>query len=142
MLGIPTERCYPVGAESGNRHDGLVITLLRYRQPDAAVLGEPEWRPRLTAVLDAVAGSAGFSGGWIGRNPDDPREWLVAVHWVDAGSMRRGLGGFEAKLALGPLEGFAAPGAGVFEILQSDEDGRRTVVRSERAADADSSGPG
>ena len=85
------------------------MVLLRYRGTECA--------PLLDDALAVLAAVDGFEHGWIGRSPDDPDVWILGSRWRDAGALRRGLGGFDAKLALGPLQGFSTSDDLVVEVL-------------------------
>lgn len=116
-----------------------MLVILRYSAPerrDSALPG------LLDAALTAISGQAGHLRGWVGRSPDDPGHWLLASEWAEVGAMRRGLGSFDVKIALGPLQAFADQGSGVFEVLRYCDDLGTSVTPSSRATDADSAGPG
>jgi hypothetical protein len=121
-------------------HDGSVLVVLRYQAtglPDGSTdLADP-----LDAALSVLSQRPGFLRGWVGRSPDDLSQWLLAAEWVDVGSMRRGLGAFDAKVALGPLQPYASPASGAWEVLTSVDRSRRSRHPSGRAADADSAHP-
>jgi hypothetical protein len=99
----------------------------------------------IAAALEEAAGVVAARPGCrrvdILRSPDDGQGWLLLSEWLDAGSMRHGLGSFEAKMALGPLQSSAADEGGVFEVLARYEEGRFVVRPTDRAADADTAGP-
>lgn len=103
--------------------------------------GGPELEPLLAAAGEALAGRPGCRGVWLSRSPDDPRQWQLLSEWEGAGAMRRGLGGYETKLALGPLQASTAAGGGVYETLLRFADGGREVIDSERSQDAGTAGP-
>lgn len=69
------------------------------------------------ALLDVLARADGFIAGDIGRSPDDPTVFLLATRWRDVGSMRRALGGFEAKVAAAPVMVTAVDRVSTFEVL-------------------------
>lgn len=68
-------------------------------------------------ALLVLSRQPGFRSGELARSPDDPSVYLLAVRWADAGSMRRGMGGFEAKVALAAVMASAEDGPSVFEVL-------------------------
>lgn len=112
----------------------LMLALLRFHGPEPLLA-------LLDAALAALAEQAGFVDGAVGRSPDDPEDWLLTSRWHDAGALRRGLGAWDAKLALGPLQQFATGADGVFELLARRSDTGGSVAASDRAADADHTGP-
>lgn len=94
------------------------------------------------AALAALAARPGFRRGSAGRSIDDPAEWVLVSEWDGVGAYRRALGTYEVKLAATPLLAQARDDAGAFEqLLTADADGIATAA-SDRAADADSAGPG
>jgi hypothetical protein len=96
----------------------------------------------LDHALGVLSRSVGFESGWVGRSPDDPDTWVLGIRWRDAGSLRHGLGGYEAKLALGPLQTYSTGDDIVVEVLlDADAEGLKRAA-SHRADDADRSGPG
>jgi heme-degrading monooxygenase HmoA len=74
-------------------------------------------------LLEVLARADGFERGELGRSPDDPGIWLVVTRWRDAGSMRRGFGGFEAKVAAAPVMVSASDRVSGFEVLVEVRDG-------------------
>ena len=84
----------------------------RHRPSDPAAFQE-----LAAAALAALAGQPGFRSGELARSPDDASQWLFTTRWDDVGSMRRGLGSYDAKIALGPVMPSAADEASVFEVL-------------------------
>jgi len=76
------------------------------------------------ALLEALCRAEGFLGGEVGRSPDEPDVWIVNTSWRDVGSMRRGFGGFDAKVAAAPVMVSAADRVSAFEVLlHADGDG-------------------
>lgn len=69
------------------------------------------------ALLEALSRAVGFLSGQVGRSPDEPDVWIVSTAWRDVGSMRRGFGGFEAKVAAAPVMVSAADRVSAFEVL-------------------------
>ena len=109
------------------------MVLLRYTDAPIA--------PLLEQALATLSAQPGFVTGWLGRSPDDPTVWVLASPWSAAGTMRHGLGSYEAKIALGPLQAFSTGDDLVLEQLaRADESGVVTST-SDRATDADSAGP-
>jgi hypothetical protein len=96
---------------------------------------------RLEELLAGLAENPGCELGWVACSPDDPRSWVVTSIWRDMGSFRRGLSGFEVKVALGKLAVEAVDQPSVFEIVLSHgRDGLEAHTR-DRAVDADVAGP-
>ncbi|MFN8125628.1 MAG: hypothetical protein U0R64_03850 [Candidatus Nanopelagicales bacterium] len=110
-----------------------MMVLLRYRGTECA--------PLLDDALAVLAAVDGFEHGWVGRSPDDPDVWILGSRWRDAGALRRGLGGFEAKMALGPLQGFSTGDDIVVEVLVDRDPTGVRRTGSLRADDADLAGP-
>lgn len=96
----------------------------------------------LRVAVATMSDKTGFMHGTAGRSPDDPRQWVLAVRWATVGLMRHGLGAFDVKMALGPLQSFNVAGGGVFEAVISADANGVHVGQSARAADADVAGPG
>jgi quinol monooxygenase YgiN len=95
------------------------------------------------AALEALAGRPGFRRGHAGRAVDDPAEWVLVSEWDGVGAYRRALGTYEVKLAATPLLAQARHDAGAFEeLVTADRTGIVATAASDRAADADSAGPG
>lgn len=114
-----------------------MLALVRFHGDEPKVAQDAE------AALRVLSSRPGFRWGSVGRSPDEPLQWLLVTVWLDAGSMRRGLGAAEAKIALGPLQASADAGSGVFELLTEQEGSGAPVRRdSDRAADADTTGLG
>ncbi len=103
--------------------------------------GGPEIEPLLAEAAAALGQRDGCSRALLGRSPDDAAKWQLLSEWESAGQLRHGLGSYEAKMALGPLQAAAVPSGGVFETLLRYEAGIRSESSSDRAEDADTSGP-
>lgn len=111
-----------------------VIVIMEYE-------GGAEIEPLLAEAAAALGQRDGCRRALLGRSPDDATRWQLMSEWDTAGQLRHGLGSYEAKMALGPLQAAAIPGGGVFETLLRYESGVRSESPSDRAADADTSGP-
>jgi quinol monooxygenase YgiN len=95
------------------------------------------------AALAALAARPGFRRGQAGRAVDDPAEWVLVTEWDGVGAYRRALGTYEVKLAAAPLLAQARAGDGAFEeLVTADPGGVTATATSDRASDADSTGPG
>lgn len=114
-----------------------VLMLLRY--DDGA--GD-ELRDLVAEGLQVLGRQPGFVWGCAARSPDEPDQWVLAVRWDGAGAMRRGVGSYEARVALGLLQRFAVPGSGSFEILGEQVSVGYVAGSSELDPEADRSGPG
>lgn len=84
-------------------------------------------------LLEVLSESPGFLAGRVGRSGDDPAIWVVVTTWVDVGSMRRGYGSFDARVAAAPVMTSAAHRVSAFEVLLQAEPGSLTVGHSDRA---------
>lgn len=76
-----------------------------------------EFLPLGRDLLEALRGADGFVGGHVGRSPDEPDLWLIETTWRDVGSMRRGFGTFDAKVAAAPVMHSATDRVSAFEVL-------------------------
>lgn len=84
-------------------------------------------------LLATLSKAQGFIDGRVGRSPDEPDVWVVSTTWRDVGSMRRGFGGFEAKVAAAPVMTSAAQRVSAFEVLLEATAGTLTAGSSDRA---------
>jgi hypothetical protein len=95
------------------------------------------------AALSALAASSGYLRGHLGRAVDDPTNWLLLTEWDGVGSYRRALSGYDVRVQAVPVLALGQPEPGAFEVLTTvDRAGAGLVSRSDRAADADTAGPG
>ncbi len=69
------------------------------------------------ALLAVLATATGFRTGQIARSPDEPDTYLFVTVWRDVGSMRRGFGTFDAKVAAAPVMLSAVDRVSAFETL-------------------------
>lgn len=84
----------------GCGYDRQVLVVNRFRVP----LGEQDaFRADLAAARDVLAAGAGYVGGEIGRNVDDPELWVLTTRWENVGSYRRALSSYDAKLHAWPV---------------------------------------
>ena len=80
--------------------------------------------PAARELLEVLSRAAGFRTGQIGRSPDEPDTWVLVTQWADVGSMRRGFGSFDAKVAAAPVMLSAADRVSAFEtLLEISQDG-------------------
>lgn len=85
------------------------------------------------ALLEVLAGADGFVEGRLCRSPDESDTWLMVTTWRDVGSMRRGFGTFDAKVAAAPVMLSAVDRTSAFEVLLSVDDDGVTETASDRA---------
>jgi heme-degrading monooxygenase HmoA len=72
-----------------------VLVVNRFRVP----VGDGEaFRVDLDRARASLAACAGYLGGEIGRNVDDPELWVLTTRWENVGSYRRALSSYEVKL--------------------------------------------
>ncbi len=50
-----------------------------------------DFRAELEGVRDVLAEAAGFIGGEVGQNLDEPTLWVLTTRWENVGSYRRAL---------------------------------------------------
>lgn len=94
-------------------------------------------------ALAALAARPGFRRGHAGRAVDDPAQWVLVTEWDGVGAYRRALSAYEVKMAATPLLAQARDEDGAFEVLlTADPSGITGTASSDRAADADTAGPG
>ena len=67
----------------------------RFRVPAADV---ESFRSDLATAHEALAACAGYTGGEIGRNVDEPDLWILTTRWENVGSYRRALSSYDVKL--------------------------------------------
>jgi Antibiotic biosynthesis monooxygenase len=77
------------------RYDRGVLVVNRFR---VAVADGEQLRADLVTARDALAACAGYAGGEIGRNVDDPELWVLTTRWANVGSYRRALSSYDVKL--------------------------------------------
>ncbi|MDF1603840.1 antibiotic biosynthesis monooxygenase [Nocardioides sp. YIM 152315] len=71
--------------------------LVVYRFGVPAAEGE-SFRADLQTAREALAACAGYVGGEVGRNVDDPELWVLSMRWENVGSYRRALSSYDVKL--------------------------------------------
>ena len=77
------------------RYARPVLVVNRFRVPVAE--GE-SFRADLQTAREALAACAGYVGGEVGRNVDDPELWVLSTRWENVGSYRRALSSYNVKL--------------------------------------------
>ncbi|MDO9379730.1 MAG: antibiotic biosynthesis monooxygenase family protein [Nocardioidaceae bacterium] len=76
----------------------VVLTRYRVAQPDREAFAA-----QAESALRVLSGRAGYAGGEVGQNVDDPELWCLTTRWDDVGSYRRALSGTESKMVVVPL---------------------------------------
>lgn len=85
------------------------------------------------ALIEVLAAAEGFISGQVGRSPDEPDIWIVSTRWRDVGSMRRGFGSFDAKVAAAPVMLSASDRVSAYEVLVQATPGELVDRSSDRA---------
>lgn len=80
------------------------------------------FRRDLEAARDLMSTKAGFEGGEIGRNVDEPDLWVLTTRWHNVGGYRRALSSYEGKLHLAPLLGRAINEPSAYEVATPGTD--------------------
>jgi quinol monooxygenase YgiN len=88
----------------------LVVNRFRVSAEDAEA-----FRADLATARAALAACAGYLGGEIGRNVDDPQLWVLTTRWEGAGSYRRALSSYDVKLTAVPVLGRALEEPSAYE---------------------------
>lgn len=110
----------------------LVVTRFTIGEAEADTFAE-----RARVALAALAARPGYRGGRIARAADEPSSWLITTEWVDMGSYRRSLSGFDVKMAATALLAQAIGEPGAYEVLYDDGPGATAGIKvSDRARDA------
>ncbi len=73
-----------------------MIVVNRFRVPEQESVAFEDQVAELVGLLQAKAGAQAIE---LVRNVDEPDLWALVSHWADVGSYRRGIGGFETKVA-------------------------------------------
>lgn len=89
-----------------------MIAVARFEVPLASAT---DFRAELVGVRDVLADAAGFIGGEVGQNLDEPTLWVLTTRWENVGSYRRALSSTRAKLEAIPVLARAIDEAGAFE---------------------------
>jgi quinol monooxygenase YgiN len=89
-----------------------MIAVARFEIP----LGQgADFRLELEGVRAVLAEAAGFLGGDVGQNLDEPTLWVLTTRWENVGSYRRALSSTRAKLEAIPVLARAIDEAGAYE---------------------------
>ena len=89
-----------------------MIAVARFDVPLASA---SNFRAELGGVRDVLAEAAGFLGGEVGQNLDEPTLWVLTTRWENVGSYRRALSSTRAKLEAIPVLARAIDEAGAYE---------------------------
>ena len=89
-----------------------MIAVARFEVPLASANG---FRAELEGVKDVLGEAAGFLGGEVGQNLDEPTLWVLTTRWENVGSYRRALSSTRAKLEAIPVLARAIDEAGAYE---------------------------
>jgi len=89
-----------------------MIAVARFDVPLASAT---DFRAELEGVREVLAEAAGFLGGEVGQNLDEPTLWVLTTRWENVGSYRRALSSTRAKLEAIPVLARAIDEAGAYE---------------------------
>ena len=89
-----------------------MIAVARFDIPLASAA---DFRAELEGVRDVLGEAAGFIGGEVGQNLDEPTLWVLTTRWENVGSYRRALSSTRAKLEAIPVLARAIDEAGAYE---------------------------
>jgi quinol monooxygenase YgiN len=89
-----------------------MIAVARFDVPLASAT---DFRAELEGIRDVLAEAAGFIGGEVGQNLDEPTLWVLTTRWENVGSYRRALSSTRAKLEVIPVLARAIDEAGAYE---------------------------
>jgi heme-degrading monooxygenase HmoA len=89
-----------------------MIAVAKFEVPLASAT---DFRAELEGVRDVLADAAGFIGGEVGQNLDEPTLWVLTTRWENVGSYRRALSSTRAKLEAIPVLARAIDEAGAYE---------------------------
>jgi len=89
-----------------------MIAVARFEIPLSSA---SSFRAELEGVKDVLGEAAGFLGGEIGQNLDEPTLWVLTTRWENVGSYRRALSSTRAKLEAIPVLARAIDEAGAYE---------------------------
>jgi hypothetical protein len=115
-----------------------VLSVTRHRVPAPQA---PVFAQQARAALDALRGRPGFVRGSAGPCTDEGDLWVVVTEWESVGAFRRALSSFEVKVDAVPLLATAIDEASAFETLLVASAQQLVQRSSDRAADADLTGP-
>jgi len=111
-----------------------VLVLHRFRVPDSDALS---FRREVEEALAVLGEQAGFEGGTVGRNVDDPDLWVLETRWAGPGAYRRGLSAYDVKVRAWAVLGRAIDEASAYEVVET---GREPNQARPRGGEVDSGG--
>ena len=91
-----------------------MLVVNRFRVPGEQ--GEA-FRADLETAHRTLAACAGYAGGEIGRNVDDPELWVLSTRWENVGSYRRALSSYDVKLHAVAVLGRAIEEPSAYELV-------------------------
>jgi len=89
-----------------------VLVVNRFR---VAMAEGEAFRAELETARRTLAGCAGYVGGEVGRNLDDPELWVLTTRWENVGSYRRALSSYDVKVSAVPVLGRALDEPSAYE---------------------------
>lgn len=92
----------------------LAVTRLRAPGPDVD-LATPG-----ADLLGCLRARPGFRRGRLGRSLDDAGLWVLVTEWADVGSYRRGISGYDAKLAFAALMPYVLDEPSAYAVVSGD----------------------
>jgi heme-degrading monooxygenase HmoA len=95
-----------------------MIVASRFEVPEGRAAA---FEPAAQQVLSALAERPGFVRGRLGRAVDAPSLWSLVTEWEDVGSYRRGLSGYDVKVATSAVLEFAVNEPSAFEVVAAVE---------------------
>lgn len=81
----------------------------------------PGFRLEAEEALEVLALQAGYVGGHLGRNVDDPTLWVLQTTWEGPGAYRRALSAYDVKLRAWHLLGRALDEPSAYEVVRPGE---------------------
>lgn len=102
-----------------------MIVLSRFRVPEAETA---EFQQRASAAIEALGEREGFLSVDFGRNIDEPELWTITTRWINVGSYRRALNGYESKMVVVPLLSLAIDEPSAYEAPEHVGENRARIV--------------
>ena len=94
-----------------------MIAIARFEQ---ALSQAADFRAELEAVKAVLSEAAGFIGGTVGQNLDEPKLWVLTTEWENVGSYRRALSNNDVKMNAVPTLARAIDEPGAYELPYSE----------------------
>jgi quinol monooxygenase YgiN len=94
-----------------------VLVINRFR-----IVPEPaeDFRRAITAAHTVLADQAGYVGGTVGRNVDDPELWVLETRWESVGTYRRALSAYDVKVTAWPVLAQSIDEPSAYEVVDAD----------------------